>query len=91
LQNEKDKLIKFFETYCNKHNYKLTEDKELLNTVIEGLIRNRELYKSMLCPCFCYNSMPQEEWNDHRCPCKFMPHDVEVNGACHCLIIEKKQ
>lgn len=58
------------------------DDQELVDTINEGLERNKELYGKRYCPCSL------ERTDDTVCPCKNFREQTEP-GFCHCGKFEK--
>ncbi len=59
------------------------KDKELTFGVLEGLIRNKERYSYMSCPCRLATGDRKKD-GDIICPCKYRTPDVNEYGACYC-------
>lgn len=62
---------------------KVTTNKEIRQTVLDGLKRNKEKYGERYCPC----SIIRNE--DTICPCKEFRGMEE--GTCHCQLYTKKK
>jgi ferredoxin-thioredoxin reductase catalytic chain len=78
-------LKKMYSSYAKKNGYKLQEDDKILNTIIDGLIRNMKKYKVRYCPCRI-PSGDFEKDKDIICPCKFHKSEIEKDGFCHCRL-----
>lgn len=67
----------------------LNENKDIADSVIEGLARNKILHGKRYCPC---RILSADEENDRQylCPCKGSAEDVENVGHCHCYLYFKK-
>ena len=62
----------------------ITDNKELLNIVKDGLARNKKLYGKRYCPCRV------DRTDDTVCFCKEF-REQEVGTTCHCGIYTKTE
>jgi ferredoxin-thioredoxin reductase catalytic subunit len=70
--------------------YYFNEDKEKVFQLLEGLLKNKERYGYMCCPCRL--SADDREWDkDIICPCEYRVPDVEEYGACYCALYVSKE
>ncbi|PIE04412.1 MAG: ferredoxin:thioredoxin reductase [Spirochaetales bacterium] len=75
--------LKFAQSVSRKYQWALNPEPEFLETVLNGLSSNREIYGYYLCPC-------REGWGirdkdrDIICPCKYASPDIEEFGHCFC-------
>ena len=73
----------FVHKAAKKNNWTLQPDKTFLQTVTDGLEKNRDSYGYYLCPC-------REGWGDREkdrdisCPCRYAKQDIEEYGHCYC-------
>lgn len=63
--------------------YFFNKDKELVLELIDGLIRNKDRYGYMSCPCRLASG-DREKDKDIVCPCAYRAPDVEQYGSCYC-------
>jgi len=63
--------------------YFFNADSEVVFDLLEGLIRNRERYGYMSCPCRLATG-DYEKDRDIICPCAYRPPDVAEYGSCYC-------
>lgn len=75
----------FVEKYASKAGYKLNPNKEILDTVIEGLARNKKIHGKRYCPCRRVTGNPEED-RPKICPCKWHKDEIEQDGVCHCQL-----
>ena len=52
FKTEKEKTEKFVNKVVESKGWKFNEDKEIVDTIIMGLTRNKILYGKRFCPCF---------------------------------------
>jgi ferredoxin-thioredoxin reductase catalytic chain len=69
--------------------YYFNKDKELVFELIEGLLRNKERYGYMGCPCRLAAGDRQAD-RDIICPCVYRVADVEEYGSCYCSLYVSK-
>jgi ferredoxin-thioredoxin reductase catalytic subunit len=63
--------------------YFFNRDRETVFELLDGLIRNRERYGYMSCPCRLASG-DYEKDRDIICPCVYRPPDVKDFGSCYC-------
>jgi ferredoxin-thioredoxin reductase catalytic subunit len=63
--------------------YYFSDDREHVTALMEALLKNKERYGYMCCPCRLAAEDP--EWDsDIICPCAYREADVEKYGSCYC-------
>jgi ferredoxin-thioredoxin reductase catalytic subunit len=63
--------------------YYFNQDKERVFDLLEALIKNKERYGYMCCPCrLAAGDRKLDE--DIICPCAYRTADVEEYGSCYC-------
>ena len=76
-------IQQFAENYAKSTNTYFCIDLEVTNSVIQGLVANKEQFGAPLCPCRYYDNKEDEislaYWN---CPCVPMRERKE----CHCML-----
>jgi ferredoxin-thioredoxin reductase catalytic chain len=63
--------------------YYFNQDTDRVFELLEGLIRNKERYGYMGCPCRLASGDRQAD-RDIICPCDYRAPDVEEYGSCYC-------
>lgn len=63
--------------------YYLNKDEDTLSGLLGGLIRNKERYGYMSCPCRLATG-DHEKDKDIICPCVYREPDVAEFGSCYC-------
>jgi len=94
FKNEQNKTIEFTKKVVKSQGWDFNPDKEIVDTVIMGLTRNKMLYKKRFCPCFMVieEDGKYKSADDRICPCKPAINDEIPNkGMCHCGIFVKKE
>jgi len=72
---------KWYEIVANLLHIKVSENKEIVDLVLEGLERNKELYHARFCPC------EFERKIENVCPCL----KLRETGVCKCGLFECKK
>jgi len=62
--------------------YHLNPDREFTLMLVDGLLRNRERYGYMLCPCRVGEG-DREKDLDIICPCDYRDADLDEYGQCY--------
>jgi len=83
-----EKLKKEAEEYAEKTGIKLNPDKEKLELIIKGLLRNRKEKGENYCPCRVVSG-DKEKDEEIICPCVFHRGEIELEGKCRCLLFVK--
>jgi ferredoxin-thioredoxin reductase catalytic subunit len=63
--------------------YFFSKDKERVFDLMEALLRNKERYGYMACPCRLASG-DREADRDIICPCAYRAPDVAEFGSCYC-------
>ena len=94
FKTEKEKTIKFVEKVVESKGWQFNDDKEIVDTVIMGLTRNKLLYGKRFCPCYQVVEVngKYKSADDRICPCKpAINEEIPNQGMCHCGIFVKGQ
>ena len=86
----KEKLLEGLKKYAEKNGYMLNPDKKIRETIVEGLLRNKQKYGRLYCPCRRVTGDKDKD-KDIICPCKFHKEEIERFGMCHCMLFVKKK
>ena len=93
FKDEQEKTISFAKEVVESQGWEFNEDKEIVDTVIMGLTRNKLLYGKRFCPCFMVieENGKYKSADNRICPCKpAIQEEIPNNGMCHCGIFVKK-
>lgn len=66
----------------------IIDNKDVADSVIEGLARNVIIYGKKYCPCRIHSDN-EDENRRYICPCRDAVNDVEKDGHCHCYLYVK--
>ncbi len=75
---------------AEKKGWVVNENKDIANSGIEGLARNKIVHGKRFCPCRI-PSGDEEADKYYLCPCRDAASDIEAEGHCHCYLFTKKQ
>lgn len=84
-----EKIRPIIEHVAEKKGWTLTPQKEIADSIIEGLARNQLLHGKRYCPCRRLSGNLESD-RQYICPCKMSDEDVIQNGHCHCYLYLKK-
>ncbi|QTA79611.1 Ferredoxin thioredoxin reductase, subunit beta [Desulfonema limicola] len=70
--------------------YYFNDDKKRTLELLESLIKNKERYGYMVCPCRLASG-DKEKDKDIICPCEYRISDVEEFGSCYCNLYVSKE
>jgi len=70
--------------------YWFNKDKDRVLELMEALIRNRERYGYMACPCRLASGDAEND-RDILCPCVYREEDVKKYGSCYCNLYVSKE
>ncbi len=65
--------------------YTLNPDEELVGSLVEGMLRNKERYGIESCPCRLFRGTADDN-RDIVCPCDYRDDDLAEYGACFCAL-----
>ena len=70
--------------------YYFNKDKALTIHLLNGLIKNKERYGYMSCPCRLASG-DRERDADIICPCAYREADVDEYGSCYCNLYVSRE
>jgi len=87
---EVEKLYETLRAIQEPKGYYFNRDKDRAFDLLQALLRNRERYGYMACPCRLASG--DREWdNDIICPCVYRELDVKEYGSCYCNLYVSKE
>ena len=69
--------------------YYFNNDRNRVGDLLDGLLKNRERYGYMCCPCRLASG-DREKDRDIICPCLYRTEDVKEFGTCYCNLYVTK-
>jgi len=70
--------------------YYFSDDREHVMRLMNALLKNKERYGYMCCPCRLASEDP--EWDrDMICPCAYREADVAEYGSCYCNLYVSRE
>ncbi len=85
-----EKLYETLKKFQESKGYYFNEDMERTYELLEGLLKNKERYGYMGCPCRL-SAEDREADKDIICPCVYRVPDVEEYGSCYCNLYVSKE
>jgi len=82
-------ILKQMGKNARDNGYFLCLDKELLDSLIDGLAANEDRYGYGSCPCRMASGIKQYDV-DIICPCEYRDADVDEFGMCYCGLFVNK-
>jgi ferredoxin-thioredoxin reductase catalytic chain len=83
-----EELIKKYQEYAKENGFQLNTDKKIVERIINGLLRNKEKYGQMYCPCRRVSG-DKEEDSKKICPCFWHKEEINKDGHCFCNLYIK--
>ena len=83
------KLYEMMKKVQEPKGYYFNEDRERTFELLDALIRNKERYGYMGCPCRLLSG-DRENDRDIICPCTYSVPDIAEFGSCYCNLYVSK-
>jgi ferredoxin-thioredoxin reductase catalytic subunit len=80
---EAEKLFEMLKKSQEEKGYYFSNDRERVLDLLEALVRNKERYGYMACPCRLASGNRDHD-KDIICPCVYREPDVKEYGSCYC-------
>ena len=84
----KKQLLAWCEKYAKSQGFKLNPDKKIVDTIIEGLLRNEKKHGFRYCPCRVL-TLNKEKDKIIICPCIYHKDEIKRDGHCLCNLFVK--
>jgi thioredoxin len=81
-------LIKEYQALAEERGIKINSDKEILRSLMKGLLINEEKYGAKYCPCRRVSGKKEED-SSKICPCEFLEKEINEKGQCLCGLFVK--
>jgi len=85
----KEELRKHSNIYAEGVGYKLNPDKETVDRILEGLMKNEEKFGARYCPCRVITGNKEQD-SKIICPCEYHHSEIEVLGRCACNLFLRR-
>lgn len=85
---DKEKLKEICRKHAESIGAKLNPNREVLDVLLEGLLRNEEKYGYRYCPCRVVSGDPEKD-KKIICPCWYHLLEIEKMGRCWCGLFVK--
>jgi ferredoxin-thioredoxin reductase catalytic subunit len=90
---EKEEIKRLYETLQKLQEakgYYFNTDQEKVFDLLESLIKNKNRYGHMSCPCRLASGIREKD-KDIICPCVYREEDVRDYGSCYCALYVSKE
>ncbi len=85
-----EELIKIWEAFTEKNDFRLNPDRKFVESVAEGVLANEKECGLKLCPCRLRDGTRKRDL-ELICPCNFKTHETwRKEGRCWCGLFVKK-
>mgnify|MGYP001814601905 FL=1 len=84
-----EKLYAMLEKTQTAQGYFFNADRERTMELLEALLKNKDRYGYMACPCRLASG-DRDNDKDIICPCVYRAPDVEEYGSCYCNLYVSK-
>jgi ferredoxin-thioredoxin reductase catalytic chain len=74
--------------YAESVGIKLNPNDKVVDAIVKGLLRNKELKGDIYCPCRIVTGNKEKD-KEIACPCVFHRGEIELQGKCHCQLFFK--
>jgi ferredoxin-thioredoxin reductase catalytic chain len=81
--NEVERLYDMLRKVQEPKGFFFNKDRNRVFELLEGLLKNKERYGYMCCPCRLASG-DREKDKDIICPCVYRDPDVKEYGSCYC-------
>ena len=86
--DEIEQIIKESTEYAKKNGLRLNPNKEIVERLAKGLLKNEKEYGARYCPCRRIIGNIEED-KDKICPCEQSHEEIKKNGQCLCGLFLK--
>ncbi len=76
--------------YARKAGMKLNPDKKIVEAVIKGLLKNKEVHGELYCPCRIVTG-DKEKDKEIICPCVFHKKEIKLEKHCKCFLFVARE
>jgi len=83
-----ESLIKNYQDYAQKNGFSLNPNKEVVEGIVKGLLKNEEKYGQRYCPCRRVTGNLEED-KKNICPCAYHKEEIKNLGHCLCNLFVK--
>lgn len=86
----KEEMLEFAEKDAEENGYYVCPDEDLLDDLLEGLVKNKERYGYASCLCRQASGIKRYDV-DIICPCEYRDADVNEHGMCYCGLFVSRE
>lgn len=85
-----EQVLEISRKYAEKAGFQLNPDKEIVDTVVKGLVANEKKHGFRYCPCRLVTG-DKEKDRLIICPCAYHRVEIKQQGYCHCMLFFGKE
>lgn len=85
----KDELRKISEDYAKSQGFKLNPNEQIVNAILDGLLKNEKEHGFRYCPCRIVTGNKEED-KKKICPCFWHKDEIKDMGHCHCNLFVRE-
>jgi len=83
MEKEVRELINKSKQHAKEHGFRLNPNKEIVEGVIKGLLKNKQKHGEIYCPCRVVTGNKEKD-KDIICPCIFHEAEIKKDNKCLC-------
>ena len=83
-----ESMLKCITSIADKKHLSLNPDLKIVNTIIKGLVKNKNKFGRPYCPCQIRSGNEETDRNIE-CPCTYLLDGIAKNGHCKCNLYFK--
>jgi ferredoxin-thioredoxin reductase catalytic chain len=88
IENQKKDLYLKMNDHAKEKNFRLNEDSDVVNEILNKLLIRKRKFGDIYCPCRIVTG-DEEKNKEIACPCIFHVSEVESHGSCLCGLFIK--
>jgi len=78
-----EKIIENYKKYAEKNGFKLNPNKQVVESLIKGLLTREKKYGARYCPCRRVTGNKEKD-KLNICPCPEHKKEIKETGKCYC-------
>ncbi|MFH1462180.1 MAG: thioredoxin [bacterium] len=88
MEGDFEKTVKEYQDFAKRNGLRLNENREVVESLIKGLLENEKKYGQRYCPCRRVKGDPLEDAKNI-CPCSYRLEEIDKTGHCFCGLFFK--
>jgi len=83
-----EELTKEYQALAEEKGIKISDNREIVRSLMKGLLENEKKYGARYCPCRRVAGKKEED-ESKICPCQFLEKEIQDKGQCLCGLFVK--